>query len=241
MRPSIQALVDRVSPVLAAMGISAGCDTRRMEPPAVEQVEDVGMMRAVGETRRGDWMETWRGVRFYPLDPRPEEVLIEDVAHSLSRQNRYNGHIALEHYSVAEHSVLMARRLMRLYGDPRLAFEALMHDSPEAYISDMVRPLKRNMPGFVEAEQRLWTFGIAQRWIAWLPVTMDGLDPRVKEADNRILVDERVQVMRQSSNPWGIDHLEPLGVTVRGWSPNRAEGEFLLAYRTLEAMLLAQA
>lgn len=204
-----------------------------------QDAEDVGMMRALGETRKGDWMEVWTGTRFYPLDPRPEEVHVEDIAHSLARQNRYNGHIDTDHYSVAEHSVLMARWVMREYGDARLAFEALMHDSPETYISDMVRPLKRNMPDFVAAEYTVWGRGIAPRWPTLLPAMMTQLDERIKAADNRILVDERAQVMRQSSNTWGIDHLAPLGVTIEGWYPKKAEREFLLTYHTLMAALAA--
>lgn len=239
MRAPIQRLLARVRPGLEAIGVGlveaaelpVGCDPRRMSPSPVE--EDVGMMRAVGETRFGDWMETWTGTRFYPLDARPEEVHAFDIAHSLARQNRYNGHIDLEHYSVAEHSVLMARWVLERYNDEELAFQTLMHDSPEAYISDMVRPLKRGMKAFVLAEQELWRLGIAPRWEGLLPELMHDLDPRIKEADNRILVDERAQVMRQSGNPWGIDHLEPLGVSIRGWRPRRAEQEFLMLYRYL--------
>lgn len=43
-------------------------------------------------TRRGAWISTYTGGRWYPLDPRVEEVNIEDIAHSLSMLCRYNGH-----------------------------------------------------------------------------------------------------------------------------------------------------
>jgi len=206
-------------------------------------VEDVGMMRASNETRRGDWMEVASGTRFYPLDPRASEVHLSDVASSLAKQCRYNGHTRF-FYSVAEHSVLMADWLFREYGDPLLAYQGLMHDAPEAYLGDMVRPLKRNMPAFVAAELPVWQTiveafpvlrrkGLSQDLAAPGPY---GLDARVHQADNRILVDERAQVMRPSSNPWGIDHLEPLGVTIEGWHPGDAESNFLFAeeeYRKL--------
>lgn len=198
------------------------------------------MMRAVGETRKGDWMETASGIRFYPLDPRAEEVDLLDIAHHLSRINRYNGAARLECYSVAEHSVLMATWLMDTYGDPRLAYQGLMHDASEAYIGDMVRPLKRNMPEFVAAEEPVWQ-AIVERF----PVLTDqalsqghcyDLDARVKVADNRILVDERAQVMRPSGNPWGIDHLEPLGVKIYGHHADLAKYEFLQAERQLRGL-----
>lgn len=207
-------------------------------PLAPKGVEDVGMMRAGNETRKGDWMEVASGTRFYPLDPRAEEVHLVDIASSLSKQCRYNGHTRF-FYSVGEHSLLMADWLYATYGDPFLAYQGLMHDAPEAYIGDMVRPLKRNMPDFVAAERPIWqaithALPILQRLRNWLPAYE--LDGRVKEADNRILVDERAQVMRPSSNPWGIDHLEPLGVTILGLEPGDVETRFLAAeeeYRLL--------
>jgi hypothetical protein len=191
-------------------------------------VEDVGMMRAVGETRKGDWMETSTGVRFYPLDPRPEEVYVEDIAHHLSRINRYNGAQRIEHYTVAEHSVKMAMWVLVDTNDMHLAFEALMHDACEAYIGDMVRPLKRNMPDFETAEENLWKKAIAPRF--GLPRV---LSPFVKAADNRILVDERRQVMNPSPNPWGIDGLEPLGIVIDGWRPDDAKRMFLQTFNML--------
>lgn len=204
-------------------------------------IEDVGMMRAGNETRKGDWMETWQGVRFYPLDPRPEEVLLLDVAHHLGRINRYNGACDFEHFSVAEHSVLMADWLYREFGCPLLSYQALFHDAPEAYIGDMVRPLKRNMPAFVAAEEPVWRAVVrafpllgrkGQSQVAQAggnPEAFWAMDDRVKEADNRILVDERAQVMRPSGNPWGIDHLTGLGVTIHGMPPGEAEQNFLFA------------
>lgn len=202
--------------------------------------EDVGMMRAAGEARVGDWMETWQGVRFYPLDPRPEEVLLADIAHHLARINRYNGACEVEHYSVAEHSVLMAEWMLDEYEDPLLAYQALFHDAPEAYIGDMVRPLKRNMPSFVEAEGPVYEAVVKAMPMLWAAHDRHGvgydLDKRVKAADNRILVDERRQVMRPSGNPWGIDHMEPLGVRIEGWAPSYAEHFFLAKERSLREM-----
>lgn len=215
--------------------------TGRPAPHRLADAEDVGMMRAGNETRVGDWMETWQGVRFYPLDPRPAEVLLADVAHHLARINRYNGACEWQHYSVAEHSVLMADWLYAEYGCPLLAYQGLFHDAPEAYIGDMVRPLKRNMPSFVAAEAPVYDAVVMSNQVlrlahgpdqAWAFHNVGGhfeLDDRVKAADNRILVDERAQVMRQSGNTWGIDHLQPLGIQLHGWAPGEAESNFLFA------------
>ena len=51
-----------------------------------------------------DWIQTYSGKKFYPLDPRPEDIDIRDIAHALSLNCRFNGHCRC-FYSVAEHSV----------------------------------------------------------------------------------------------------------------------------------------
>lgn len=103
--------------------------------------------------RYGHWMFVPSGIKFYPLDPRAEEIEISDIALSLSRQSRYNGCFKeeVEFYSVAEHSVYVSEEVEKV--DASLALEALMHDSPEAYLGDFIRPLKKQ-PEFEEAYAR---------------------------------------------------------------------------------------
>lgn len=48
----------------------------------------------------GDWIQTYTNKQFWPLDPRPEDVCIEDIAHALSLQCRFTGHVR-EFYSTA--------------------------------------------------------------------------------------------------------------------------------------------
>lgn len=188
-----------------------------------------------GSERRGDWMQTYLGLRFWPLDPRPEDVMFRDIAHALAMQCRYGGH-SMRFYSVAEHSVLLARwALAHGAGSSEqrrtLARWLLLHDGGEAYVSDMIRPLKRHMPEFRQIEDRI-TWAIYERY---------GLDPameprEVKQLDNRILIDERAQVMRHTPEQWNFGgETEPLGVTLQFWSPERAEDEFLSAFHLTAA------
>src|SRR5690606_5290032 len=83
------------------------------------------------EPRLGDWMQTFTGRAVYPLDLRPDDIDIQDIAHALSMQCRYAGHTR-QFYSVAEHSVHVAR-WCRQYG-PAAALEGLLHDATEAYL-----------------------------------------------------------------------------------------------------------
>lgn len=85
---------------------------------------------------------TVSGQAFDILRPRPEMVNLRDIAHALSMQCRYNGHVPT-FYSVAEHSVRVAQ-WMEGQGYGKLeCLAGLMHDAAEAYVGDMVRPMKK--------------------------------------------------------------------------------------------------
>lgn len=103
------------------------------------------------DERRGDWIATASWGRFWPLDPRPDEVKIEDIVHVLSCVGHFGGH-ARWFYSVAQHGVLAAR-----YCDDADALWGLLHDASEAYPGDVPRPLKRQsvMDGYRDAESAL--------------------------------------------------------------------------------------
>lgn len=92
---------------------------------------------------------TFSGKSYDFLDPKPEQIDIQDIAHALSMTCRYNGHSA-EFCSVAEHSVLVSC-LIEAY-EPTYTFEALMHDAAEAYVGDVITPLKRLLPDFQAIE-----------------------------------------------------------------------------------------
>lgn len=168
------------------------------------------------------WMQTYSGEPFYPLDPWGSEVEIIDIAHALGMVCRYNGHCR-RFYSVAEHCVLLSYTV-----DPEHALWALLHDAAEAYIGDMVRPLKHQMPNYMEAEDRLFE-AIAAKFN--LPGQMPD---QVKEHDTRIVVDEREQLMAPSHLPWALlDGCAPLGVTIEGWDPIMAGEKFLARFHQL--------
>jgi len=174
--------------------------------------------------RTGDFMQTFTGRKYWPMDPRPHEVYIEDIAHSLGLQCRYAGH-CIKFYSVAEHSVLIARHLAATHA-PEVALAGLLHDAPEAYCVDIPRPLKPYLTNYKAIEQDNW-LAIAARF--GLPKEL----PRdVHNADNRIIADELVNLREM---PWHARHNNPLGVKLRYWSPEEAELEFLATFDALMA------
>lgn len=88
------------------------------------------------------WIQTYTLRAFDLLAPAPEMVDAEDIAHALSRLNRFSGHTHGEPYSVAHHSMLVADLLASWGAPPEVVREGLLHDAPEAYYGDLVSPLK---------------------------------------------------------------------------------------------------
>ena len=86
----------------------------------------------------GDWMMTHTGRHVDPLNVRAEDICLEDIAFALSNLCRFGGHVRF--YSVAEHCVRVCRA-----APPELQRAALLHDAAEAYIGDIIRPLKRSI------------------------------------------------------------------------------------------------
>lgn len=177
-------------------------------------------MQIMNTNRQGDWIQTYTGRKFYTLDPRPEEVDIVDIAHALSMMCRYNGHCE-RFYSVAEHSVLIARHLPLKY-----KLWGLLHDASEAYIADINRPTKRFMPEYKSIERNIM-LAVCDHF------GLDRDEPfEVKCADNGILFDECAQNMKTPPNDWALTD-PPLGVTLKYWPPACAKHWFLTTYEDI--------
>jgi len=163
----------------------------------------------------GGWIVTSTGVRFELLAPTVEMIHLEDIAHALSNVCRFGGHTHV-HYSVAQHSVLASHLV-----PPADALYALLHDATEAYIGDMVSPLKQVIPQFREVEHRLWS-AICRRFE--LPEQMP---VSVKRADLMMLAREREDLL-PAGEPWALlEGVELPSEPIRPWGQRRAEIEFM--------------
>lgn len=174
-------------------------------------------------TMRGaGWIQTFGGKRFDLLNPRAEDIEIEDIGRALSRICRYTGH-SKQFFSVAQHSVLVS-----VVVDKPYQLHALLHDATEAYIGDISSPLKKLIPGIKEIEARIEGV-IAQKFGLSLPPP-----EAVVEADLRMLSTEKSDVMGKEPCAWG-DLPEPYKhvYITRCWLPDEAFRMFMLRYRSL--------
>lgn len=184
-------------------------------------------------TKTTDWIQTYTGARFYPLEPDAGLIRIEDIAHSLSMQCRYTGHTS-RFYSVAEHSLILAKEFHTGW---HYRLVALLHDAAEAYLSDIPRPLKR-LPEFAfyrEAEDRLQEMIFDKfckfRW----QDTITG----IKKSDTLLLAQECHVPLVMAGGCEGFDLVETHGYTpqIQYLQPEAAERAFIAEYTRLSEVM----
>ena len=173
-----------------------------------------------------------------PLDMKPEQVSIADVAYALSNQPRFTGHIKRSPegfpFTVAQHSCNVARLVMRRSPDVNEWLYGLMHDAPEYVFSDMARPIK-HYNKFGDAYREI-EGGIMDAVAAKL-----GLDPEmpdvVKWADNVALRVECRDLMGETMKMMYADGNEDVEMyfpePIRIWSHEEAERRFTDLYNDI--------
>ena len=100
------------------------------------------------------YITTVTGIHFYPLNPNPKDIDIEDIAHALSLICRSNGHFR-HFYSVAQHCIACAEEAIERGYSPEVILGCLLHDASEAYLCDVTRPVKKHIPQYLQAEEKL--------------------------------------------------------------------------------------
>lgn len=157
-------------------------------------------------------MTTWSGLYFDPRTIAVEDVDIADIAHALSRQCRYNGHVD-GFLSVARHSIWVANAV------PSHALWGLLHDAAEAYLGDLISPLKNSPFGetYHEMEDHVEAVVAEAFGLSYPP------PPEVKEGDRYVVRNiEMVDYERQIGARWTWDS-----------TPQKDEHDFMATFRCL--------
>lgn len=175
------------------------------------------------------WIQTYSGIAVNVYNPTLESISIHDIAHALSHQCRYTGHVR-RFYSVAQHSLLASKFVL----NPDNALAALMHDASEAYITDIATPVKQAISGYYELERTFMQI-IADKFGFTYP-----FDPEIKIVDMRLLNTERYQLLGKSPQPWESE-IESAGFYegyhIPYMSPYKAKNAFLKRAQQLGIIL----
>ncbi|WP_374347709.1 hypothetical protein [Chitinimonas sp.] len=182
------------------------------------------------------WIVTNNGEEFDLLDTQRQPVDFKVIAHSLSQINRFNGHTRRP-YSVAEHCVRMveACKAELFESSTELQLAVLLHDAAEAYIGDIVRPLKL----LLGSELRQIEAGIQQsvHLAAGLPPVLPvGWRQVIQHLDMVMLATEKRDLLHLAADarPWVcLDGVVPLPAVIEPWPSYVAEAMFM---QTLQAL-----
>lgn len=101
-----------------------------------------------------EYITTYTGNHFYPTDPAPELIRIQDIAHALPMICRGNGHVKT-FWSVGEHCICCAKEAEARKLSERIVLACLLHDASECYMSDVPAPFKKELPEYQKREERL--------------------------------------------------------------------------------------
>jgi 5'-deoxynucleotidase YfbR-like HD superfamily hydrolase len=99
-------------------------------------------------------MNTFSGKKFDPVKMTVEDICLEDIGHALSLLCRGGWHLKY-FYSVGQHSVNCMKEAEARGWSKRVQLACLLHDASEAYLSDIIRPVKENLVGYLELENRI--------------------------------------------------------------------------------------
>lgn len=167
---------------------------------------------------------TRSGYMFDLLNPDPNMVDIEEIAHCLSYECRYNGHVPGENFlSVAEHSVSVCEKIQKSVesGAVNVALIALLHDAHEAYTGDIAAPLKKLLPEIKDIETEIQSVINKKYGIEEVSEKTAGT---VKRADLQVGEMERMEFACMRDNGYHKHDLKFL-------SPVKAKGLFMKKFK----------
>lgn len=202
---------------------------------------DSEMCPGAGVGRKGHFMRLASGTKYWPLDPRPEEIFIDDIAASLSRLCRFNGHVidnATKGYSVDKMYTVAEHSYWCSYQVPEEdQFEALMHDASEAFTGDLIRPMKvvPEIAAVYKPIEEMNERAIARRFNLRFPYP-----DSVKDADEAVCTRELRTIMagaaERAENQAVLNTRREANIQLQCWSPSEARAWFLKRFFQLSAI-----
>lgn len=172
-----------------------------------------------------DFIQTYTGKRFHFLNPYFDEIDILDIAHALSNVCRFNGHCN-RFYSVAQHSIIMSNLIEKEY-----ALYALLHDASEAYIFDLLKPIKEisELSNYRKIEKDIQNLILFKYNL--LDLSIIGIE-KAKRLDIKLLATEARQLGLMTEY-WETYNIEPLNIKIKPMNPKKAENMFLKRFNEL--------
>lgn len=198
------------------------------------------------------WIKTYSARRFNALaaEPSSADTCLEDVARALALKCRFTGHLS-GFYSVAEHSVRVAR-LLRDQGYPaEVVLSGLLHDVGEAYLPDVASPYKAQVFLQLDPDEygaaALVRFADQERAVRRAIFNSLGLreladpdeHPEIRHAD-LVLLSTEARDLQHGTADWPGDFPDPLPARINPLPWEIAEAAFLCWYDMAVWRVVAQ-
>ena len=170
-------------------------------------------MEKASDLFKPNCIRTFSGKYVNVFEPTEDMICIEDIAHALSHQCRFGGHLP-RFYSVAEHSILCSQLV---FGSKTEKFNALMHDASEAYLLDIPSPIKKGLANYKDLEDGLMHVIANKFGFEWpMTETVRQVDERMlhyewnaimlNEGESKITIDSRVYELFNYDKPEYAKH-----------------------------------
>jgi len=166
------------------------------------------------------WKQTYTGRKFDLHNPTPDQVHWADIGYQLAGLRRFDGALVGD-WSVADHSLLVARIIREQGGDQRAQLHGLLHDAHEAYIGDLTTPVKQALAATGSGKEITDAWQDLERRIDAVIFVKAGLSregddmldfanqcSRVKAADSLALTAEAFTFFASGPRPDFLDQLD---------------------------------
>ncbi len=170
---------------------------------------------------------TYSGIYFDPLKAEEKHIAIEDIAHSLSLLCRANGHVS-HLYTVAQHCLNCSREAKARGYSTELQLLCLLHDAAEAYLADVIRPIKDLLAEYQKEERKLMEF-IWEKYLG-RPAEAEEYE-KVFQIDDEMLVYEFHTLMPMEIREEAANLISEPDIAFR--NPKEVEQEYLQTFQQL--------
>lgn len=194
----------------------------------------IGHLKLKEERRMSDYITTYGGTHFVPVNPDINTIHITDIAHALSLICRGNGHVK-RFFSVGQHCINCALEAEARGYSARVIMACLLHDASEVYMSDVPRPFKQYLEQYKIFEEKLLNI-IYEKYVGSLlteeeQCILKQIDDDMLYYDLAVLLDEKT------------DRPEPVMKTKFSYEVQpfeNVEKQYLLLFEKYKKVLLVQ-
>ncbi|MBR0381899.1 MAG: phosphohydrolase [Eubacterium sp.] len=190
-----------------------------------QKQEQAQIAEPIQEQNQSGNILTYTGIFMNPLHPEPEQLAIEDIAHSLSMLARANGHFKSFH-SVAQHCMECYEEARARGYSREVRLFCFLHDAAEAYLGDFVSPVKKQIDSYKETESCLLDM-VYEKYVGRLPDEEE--EEKIEFIDHLLLHYEFLALMGVPVNEGQVEELcsEP-DFSERDWRD--VEKEFIALF-----------